>query len=277
MSGDSIKISVVVISFNGKRFIEDCLSSTIASFTTQNHEIIIIDNGSIDGSPDIIKSKFPELTLIENNQNLGFAPAVNQGLNAANGEYILILNQDTKIQDKAIEKLAERMKNDKLIGSIGPKFIGFDGQLQKCARAFPRYRDLLWQYAGLSGLFPQSKIFSNWKMGWFDHLSEREVDQPMGAALMITRKTVERVGYFDESFGIFFNDVDYCRRIREAGLKNLYYPSAVVAHYVGGSTEKMRPQMIRESHRSMYRYFKKYGRGGVAQPCLWFWGAVLYI
>jgi GT2 family glycosyltransferase len=277
MKQPDCRISVVVISYNGIEFIDDCLSSTVSSLAGEASEIIVIDNASSDGTVELIKGKYPQVTLIQNESNLGFARAVNQGFERTTAEYILILNQDTKIIADAISKLAERMELDPRIGTIGPKFVGFDGRLQKSARAFPRYRDLLFEFTGLSYLFPKSKTFNNWKMGWFDHLSEMEVDQPMGAALMVRRELLDKAGGFDESFGIFFNDVDFCRRIKEAGYVNLYYPEAVVAHFVGGSTRKKRARMIIESHRSMYRYFAKYaGKTGARLP-LYFWGAILYV
>ncbi len=277
MNTDTVFISVVIISFNGLDFIEDCVSSVIDSLKGITYEVIVIDNASSDGTVQILQSQFPGVRLIQNEINYGFARAVNQGLAIAGGEYILILNQDTRIVDQAIVKLAERMRQDDTIGTIGPKFIGFDGKLQKCGRAFPEYRDLLWEFTGLSRLFPKSRVFSRWKMGWFDHLTEMEIDQPMGAALMVSRQAVKKVGDFDEGFGMFFNDVDFCRRIMENGYRKLYYPDAVIMHYVGGSTEKMKPKMVLESHRAMYRYFKKYSRGIRSLPGLYFWGLMLFI
>lgn len=276
MSHESIYISVVVISFNGLEFIEDCLTTVVKSLQDVSSEIIVIDNASGDGTVDIINSRFSNIKLIQNKTNLGFARAVNQGFDHARGEYILLLNQDTKIVDDAVVRLANRMKKDGSIGTIGPKFIGFDGKLQKSGRAFPKYRDLLWEFTGLSRLFPGSKIFSNWKLGWFDHLTERAIDQPMGAALMVNRRALDKVGPFDESFGIFFNDVDYCRRMIENGYNNLYYPEAIIMHYVGGSTEKRKAKMILESHRAMFKYFKKYNRGALKLPGLYLCGMILY-
>jgi len=277
MKTETTIISVIVISFNGRDFIENCVSSVIDSLEGNPYELIIIDNASEDGTVEVIKSLFPQVNLIQNEANYGFAKAVNQGLSEARGEYVLILNQDTKIVDRAIVKLAERIKQDATIGTIGPRFVGFDGKLQRCGRAFPKYRDLLWEFTGLSRLFPESRIFSRWKMGWFDHLTEKEIDQPMGAALMVSGRALNEVGNFDETFGIFFNDVDFCRRIKENGFKNLYYPEAVIMHYVGGSTEKRKPEMILESHRAMYRYFKKYNRGIWSRPGLYFWGLILVV
>jgi GT2 family glycosyltransferase len=275
-NGDYL-ISAIIISYDGIDYIDDCISSLIESLTGTNYEIIDIDNGSQDGTVELIKSKYTEVRLIENKGNLGFARAVNQGLEIANGEYILILNQDTKIIDRAVIKLAERMKEDADIGAIGPKFIGPDGTTQKSARAFPRYRDLFYQFTGMAYIFSHSKIFSRWKMGWFDHEMEMTVDQPMGAALMIRREIINKIGFLDIDFPIFFNDVDYCRRIKEAGYINLYYPEAVIMHHVGTSTRKRKASMIMQSHKSMYKYFRKYNQNLISRPLLYFWGAALFI
>ncbi len=277
MKNSDCFISVIIISYDGIDYIDDCISSLIESLGDIDCEIIDIDNGSQDGTVESIKNRYPSVHLIENKSNLGFAEAVNQGLEIAGGEYILILNQDTKIIDDAIIKLAERMKEDANIGAIGPKFINPDGTTQKSARAFPRYRDLFYQFTGLVYIFPNSKIFSQWKMGWFDHETERAVDQPMGAALMIRREILNKIGFLDTGFPIFFNDVDYCRRIKEAGYFNRYYPEAVIMHYVGTSTRKRKASMIMQSHKAMYKYFRKYNTSLLTRPLLYFWGAALFI
>jgi len=260
MNDQNYKISVIVISFNGLAFIHDCLETVRLSLETTDAEIIVVDNGSTDGTLELIKDKFPDVNLVENKKNLGFARAANQGFDKAQGQYILLLNQDTRIRNYAIAKLAGKMQSDPKIGTIGPKFIGFDGRLQKACRSFPRYRDFLYIITGLSTLFPESKIFSHWKMGWFDHLSEREVDQPMGAALMIRRSLLEELGGFDERFRIFFNDVDFCRRAKSSGYISLYYPSAVIEHYYGGTIRTMKSKMILEWHRALSKYFIKHSR-----------------
>ncbi|MCP4703899.1 MAG: glycosyltransferase family 2 protein [candidate division Zixibacteria bacterium] len=270
-------ISVIVISFNGIEFIKDCLRTLQTSLTDIDSEILVIDNGSVDGTIDFIENEFSNIELIKNRDNLGFAKAVNQGFEKATGEYILILNQDTRIVGQAIGELANRMKRDSNIGTIGPKFIGFDGQLQKACRAFPRYRDLAYAFLGLSKLFPKSKLFSSWKMGWFDHLSEAEVDQPMGAALMVSRSVLDKVGMFDERFRIFFNDVDFCRRVKEVGYINLYYPSAVIEHYYGGTIKKIKPQMVVEWHRAISEYFSKYSSGSIGKVFALCWKMFLIL
>lgn len=274
---NQIKISVIVITYNGIEFIENCLNSISKSLLKESAEIIVIDNGSSDGTVALIEQNYQYVKLIKNTTNLGFAKAVNQGLRECKGEYVFLLNQDTRIVARAISDLATRLAQDEKIGVIGPKFVGFDGNLQKSCRAFPRYRDIFYELTGLSYLFPHSKIFSRWKMGWFDHEIEREVDQPMGAAMMFWRNLLEKVGYFDEAFPIFFNDVDFCRRVIAHGYINLYYPMATVEHFIGGTIRKIKPRMIIESHRSMYRYFRKCNRSILSLPALYFCGLVLFV
>ncbi len=218
------EISIIIVAFNGMEFIGDCLKTVTDAVKCSEAEIIVIDNGSTDGTPDFVANFYPRAILIRNQANLGFAAAANQGLRHSSGDFLLLLNQDTRIKEKAVTALAERLAADRRIGVIGPKFVGFDDKLQKSCRAFPTYLDLVFEFTGLSYLFPESKLFSHWKMGWFDHECEREVDQPMGAAMMFRRDVLESVGYLDESFGLFFNDVDFCRRTREAGCINIYYP-----------------------------------------------------
>jgi len=270
------EISVVIIAFNGIEFIDACLSTTYESLKELTSEVIVVDNGSIDGTPELISDKYPDTILIRNNTNLGFARAANQGFEQAGGEYVLLLNQDIRIKGEAIPGLLQRMKQDSRIGTIGPKFIGFDGRLQKACRAFPTYHNMFYVMIGLSRLFPGSPILAEWKMTWFDHLTEREVDQPMGAALMIRRDVLEELGGFDERFGVFFNDVDFCRRVKEAGYINLYYPEAVIEHYYGGTIRRMKAAMVLKWHRSLYRYFKKYSRTFPSKVLLLFWGPLLF-
>jgi GT2 family glycosyltransferase len=258
------------------RFLPDCLRTLSEDLAGIAHEIIAIDNGSTDGSAEYIAKEYPSITLIRNGENLGFAKAVNQGIERSTGEQILLLNQDIRVRRGGIGALLSKIESDKSLGVVGPKFVGFDGVTQHSARSFPGIRHVWYKFFLLSELFPRHKEFGSWKMGWFDHESEREVDQPMGAALMIRREVIERVGKFDEQFPIFFNDVDFCRRVSDAGYRLLYYPSAVIEHYVGGSTRRYPLKMKWESHRSMYRYLAKYSPWYL-RPALWLTGLILLL
>jgi len=274
MSDSTIRVSAIVISWNGKAFLADCLRTLSADLEGLSHEIIVVDNGSTDGSVGIINEVCPQARLILHHANLGFAKAVNAGIGAARGENLFILNQDIRVRPGCTSALLGRLESDRTIGLIGPRFVGFDGELQYSARAFPRYRHIIYHALFLDRLFPKSREFGSWKMTWFDHETEMEVEQPMGAAMLAPRPVIDRVGLFDESFPILFNDVDFCRRLHEAGYTLLYYPTAVIEHFVGGSTRRLPIRMVIESHRSLYRYLRKYARPR-EYPLLWFCGALL--
>jgi GT2 family glycosyltransferase len=147
---------------------------------------------------------------------------------------------------------------------------------QRSARALPEYRHVFYDALLLSKFFPKHREFSSWRMGWFDHETERCVEQPLGSAMLIPREVIEKIGLLDERFPIFFNDVDFCRRLKAAGYKALYCPSAVVEHHHGASTRLRPVAMLIESHRSMYRYLAKYAKW-YEYPILWLCGIVLWL
>lgn len=260
MTDHKPEISAILISYNGMKFLPECLATLIADLESLPYELIIVDNGSTDSSVEFFKSNFPDAQLIANNENLGFAKAVNQGIKAANGKYLYILNQDLRFRGGTTRALLDRLKSDKLIGLIGPKFVGFDGVTQASARSFPSYRHVFYRVMLLDRLFPRHRDLGRWRIGWFDHETEREVDQPMGAVMLIPRAVVNKIGLMDEKFWLLFNDVDYCRRIKMAGYKLLYYPRAIVEHYVGGSTSRIPYRLKIISHWSLFRYLAKYAR-----------------
>lgn len=271
-----VKLSAIVIVWNGRTFLPDMLSSLCADLSDLQHEIIVVDNGSRDESIAFIRKKFPLVTIIENRENLGFARAVNIGIAHARGEYIFILNQDLRIRPGCTQALLKRMIEDPTIGLIGPKFVDFDGSVQLSVRGFPTCRHVWYRLFALDRLFAGSREFGGWRMTWFNHDSEMFVDQPMGAAMLISRRVVQEVGELDENFPLLFNDVDYCRRLQLAGYKRLYYPKGIIEHYVGGSTKQLPYRLILISHRSLFRYLRKHSslRG---LPIVWLTGFVLYL
>ena len=255
-----LRISAVVISYHGIEFIAGCLKSLKADLDGFEHEIIIVDNNSTDGTLEYIEKCHEDVTLIKNETNRGFARAVNQGIDASRYEMIWILNQDIRIRRGCLEALLDCAEGLENPGMIGPRLVGFDGELQRFCRRFPRYHHLLFELTGLSRLFSRSAFFNGWKMGDFDHLASGPIEQPMGAAMLVPRKAVDTVGRLDESFGIFFNDVDFCRRLHEAGLVNYYCFEAIIEHYGGGSVSKQKPKMVWLSHLAMFKYFRKWER-----------------
>jgi GT2 family glycosyltransferase len=155
---------------------------------------------------------------------------------------------------KALLKCYDKLERP---GVIGPRMMGYDGQLQRFCRRFPLYRYLIFELTGLAYLFPRSGLLNGWKMGDFDHTYSRSVEQPMGAAMLVAQKTIQSIGPLDESFGIFFNDVDFCCRLYRAGHTNYYCAEAVIEHYGGGSVSRRKPKMVWLSHYSMYQYYLK--------------------
>ena len=253
-------LSVVIPVYNGEQFIGDCLESLRVACDGLVYEVICVDDCSSDKSYDILKAQ-PGVTVIRHEQNSGFARACNAGMEVATGAYLLLLNQDTRIHPDAVRKLLEKLKTDKKIAFIGPKFVGFDGRLQKMCSGFPTPHNVLFRLIGLAKLFPASQKMNAWSMTWFSHEEEMFVDQPMGAALLFRRELIDEIGLLDESFPIYLNDVDWARRAVEAGYRNLYYPQAIVEHYVGSATRPQKPRMIHESHRALRRYLRKWFPG----------------
>ncbi len=259
-----IALSIVIPVYNGELFISDCLESAqvacqkFTAATGGATEIICIDDGSKDNSIEVIESQFKDITLLRNETNLGFAPTCNRGLAVASGEYLYLLNQDTRSRPESLVTLYNKLCSDPRLGIVGPKFVGFDGHLQSECRSLPTYSNVFYEFTGLARLFANSQKIASWRLRWFDHLSEMFVEQPMGAAMLFRRSLLEEIGALDESFPIFFNDVDWSRRILAAGYVNLYCPTAVVEHFIGSATKPQKPKMVLESHRALYRYFKKW-------------------
>ncbi len=270
------EISAIVIIYNGREFLSDCLRTLAENLRFTSHELILVDNGSVDGSVEFIKEHYPHATLVENGANLGFARAVNIGLETACGDYLYVLNQDLRFRPEATARLLERLKREPEIGMIGPGYVYFDGRPHSSVRALPTYRHVFYRALLLDRLFPHNREFSHWRMGWFDHREERYVDQPMGAVMLLPREVYEKVGPMDESFPILFNDVDWCHRFKLAGYRLLYYPHATVEHHVGASTSKRPYRMKVISHFAMYRYLRKYARW-YEWPVLWACGVLLVV
>jgi GT2 family glycosyltransferase len=162
------------------------------------------------------------------------------------------------------------------IDGLGPQLLNPDGTIQPSCREFPDFSILLWEIFGLSYLFPESRIFGRWRMGYFGFQSPREVDQPMGSCLLLRKKILEKIGVLDERFPIFFNDVDLCYRIKKNGGRLYFYPEAKAFHYKGGSTEKVKPKMILSAHLSFFKFLFKYKKG-ILNKILVYFSGVLFL
>jgi hypothetical protein len=238
---------------------------------------MVIDNASQDGTIKIINEFKSEVKLICNQKNLGYAKGNNQGIEITSGEYILLLNPDVELKEKCLQLMLDFMEKHTDIDGLGPQLLNLNGTIQPSCREFPDFSILLWEISGLSFLFPKSKIFGRWRMGYFDFQSSREVDQPMGSCLLLRRKTLENAGVLDENFPIFFNDVDLCYRIKKDGGKLYFFPEAKAFHCKGGSTQKVKPEMIASAHLSFFKFLFKYKKGVLNKILVYFSGAVLLL
>jgi len=251
------KLSVIIVTWNSQSYIRPCLDSMFSQ--AQDLEIIVIDNDSRDSTLNTLREYGTRIKVIENHNNLGFARAVNQGLKLVSGDFIILLNPDTVLTPGALGSMSGFLAEHPDIWALGPQLLNMDGSVQHSCRQFPDGWIILYEFSGLSRLFPKSRIFGRWRMGYFDHLTPTEVDQPMGACLMIRKKVLDKVGLLDEdNFPMFFNEVDWCRRINQAGGRLYFLPQAKVFHHHGVSTRRIKKAMIISSHQSLARYFSKH-------------------
>jgi len=253
-------LSVIIVTWNSQDYIRPCLDSLFSQ--GQDLEIITVDNGSPDSTLKILRDYETGIKIIENQSNLGFARAVNQGLKLASGDFILLLNPDTVLTPGALSTMTGFLTENPHIWALGPQLLNLDGSVQPSCRQFPDRLIMLYEFTGLSRLFPKNRTFGRWHMGYFDHLTPALVDQPMGACLMIRKDVLEKVGLLDEeNFPMFFNEVDWCLRISRAGGQLYFLPQAKVYHHHGVSTRRVKKAMIISSHQSMIRYFAKHYPG----------------
>lgn len=261
-----MKISIVIVNWNTKDFLRQCLKSVHNNFYNKPYEIIVVDNNSKDGSPEMVKFLFPEIRLIQNKNNLGFAKANNQAIRIAKGEYVLLLNSDIEILENAIEILISSMDNDQKIGAMGGMQLSPEKVIQTvAARNFPTILTEFFVQTNLANWFPKNKLFAK---GWganFDHRVFQEVDTLSGAFMILRNKTINEIGAFDENIFMYSEDIELCYRIKKAGWKIVYNPNAKAIHYFNQSAKKFKEftkgNINIKALQSKYYFFKKhYGK-----------------
>ncbi|WP_422658500.1 glycosyltransferase family 2 protein [Paenibacillus sp. EC2-1] len=254
-------LSILIVNYNTCQLTVDCLYSVMASKTEYDYEVIVIDNNSKDESVETIRSLFPQVTLITSSDNVGFAKANNQGMNIAQGRYILLLNSDTIVLEDTLQMMLDFMDLNPMTGASGCKVILPDGSLDKaCKRGFPTPSASFYYAFGLSKLFPNKPKFNQYQLGYLDPDQEYPVDCLVGAFMMVRRETIEQVGGLDEEFFMYGEDIDWCYRIKEAGWGIHYYPLTHIIHFKGGSARRRPIKIIYEFHRAMILFHRKHYR-----------------
>jgi N-acetylglucosaminyl-diphospho-decaprenol L-rhamnosyltransferase len=254
-------LAVVVVNHNAGPFLARCMESIRSGVGDVRAEIVVVDNASTDGSADHVAAEHPEVRLIRNGGNRGFARAANQGLAATAGPFVLLLNPDAEIVGGTLAALVKVARDRPRAGAVGALVRNPDGSIQPSARRVPRLGEAL-GHAFLGTVWPDNRWTRSYTMAGWDRSSEREVEWVSGSAMLLRREAVDEVGRFDEGYFMYVEDVDLCTRLRRAGWKVLFSPELEVVHQIGVSTKGQRGRMAFAHSDSIYRYFSKFRAQG---------------
>jgi hypothetical protein len=256
---ERLDVSVVIVNWNTCALLRDCLASIYRESESLTFEIIVVDNASADGSREMIQQEYPSAILVENKENRGFAAANNQGIRLAIGRYLLLLNPDTLILDRAIEKVVEFAESRPDCGVIGCQVWENEDIIQHTCFAFPSFSNALLSTMGLAALFPQSRVFGKETLGSWDRTSEREVDVVSGMFMLCRREAVEEVGLMDEDYFIYAEEADWCFRFWKCGWRRVFTPCARILHVDGGgkSTSQLSVPMYVQLQKSLLLFHQK--------------------
>lgn len=253
-----MKLSIIIVSWNVQEDLLTCLRSILENKPSCTFEVIVIDNASTDSTVDMIQKHFSEISLIINNDNRGFAAANNQALKKSQSKYILFLGPDTIIHPKSLDILVEFMDSNEDAGACGPKLLNADGSIQDSVRRFPSFRGALHRHTAFKfvGIFKGQ--YRKWLMYDFNNDKQQDVDQVMGAALMVRRSVTEQVGVMDERFFIYYEEVDLCYRIKQGSWRIVHIPEAVITHLGGSSSDQVPVSKRIMAMTSLLKFFRKH-------------------
>lgn len=277
-------LSIIIVNYNAKKFLYQCLKSIENADKPDFYEIIIVDNDSRDGSNAMIKQDFPYIRLIENSENIGFSKACNQGIRIAKGEFILLLNPDTLIYKESLIRPLEfmRLRND--VGVVSC-FVELPNHTidPACHRGFPTPWVSFCYFIGLEKLFPKSRTFGGYHLGWLPLNTIHEIDTPSGCFYLVRREVIEQVGLLDESYFLFYEEVDWSYRIKQAGWKIYYFPEVKITHYKGissgikkntsklsSATKEMKRKAINSFCDSIKIFYDKHYKNKYSLIITWF-------
>ena len=261
-----MKLSVVIVNYNVKHFLEQCLYAALKASENIETEIFVVDNNSVDGSCAMLREKFPQVILIENQQNLGFSKANNQAIRRSKGEYVLLLNPDTVVEENSFEKICAFMDAHPEAGGLGVKMIDGKGHfLPESKRGLPTPKVAFYKIFGLSALFPKSKEFSRYHLGHLDENQTHEVEILAGAFMLMRKKALNEVGLLDEDYFMYGEDIDLSYRLVLGGYKNYYFAGTTIIHYKGESTKKGSVNYVKMFYNAMIIFAHKHFTKGNAK------------
>jgi len=250
----------VIVSYDSLDYLRDCLASLPAGVGRLSREVIVIDNASGDPTVEWLARSVPSVRCLPNRRNLGFARACNQGLRAAHGRFLLLLNPDTVVGNRAIESTVAYLERRQRVAAASCKVVRPDGRLDlSCKREFPSVWDAFARFVGLSRLFPRSRIFARYDARYLDEDAAQEVPLIDGCFMLIRREALEEIGLLDDRFFMYAEEMDWCRRARSHGWRIGYEPAGTTLHIKGASTRQHTFRMLYHFHRSMLLYYWKHG------------------
>lgn len=257
-----VDLSIIIVNWNTRDLLSRCLNAIYSNLDEVVAEVLVVDNASTDGSQAFLRLEYPQVRLIQNDANVGFAAANNAGMQEAKGRYYLLLNTDTFVHPGAVESLVRFMDEHQDAGAGGCRLYYADGSLQRSCTAFPTISTELWQALWLDRVFPKSTVFGKYWMSYWDYNDAREVDSVIGACLILRREAINEVGPFDESYFMYSEEVDLCYRLKQAGWKVRYTPKATATHIWGGTSKRIQEEttFLRLYKSRMIFFRKHYGR-----------------
>jgi GT2 family glycosyltransferase len=265
-----MRLSILIVNWNTSNLLRACLESIGRFAPAFDFEAVVVDNASADFDEPAFAAQFPNARFIVNKTNVGYAEGNNQAIAEATGEFVLLLNPDTELKDNSLSKLVSFMESHPEAAAAGCRLVHPDGTIDRSCRGFPEPWPVAAEFLGLSRFFPRSHLFGGYRMTWFTYDKETEVDQPMGSCIILSRRALADVGTLDQDFPIFFNEVDWCYRAKQAGWKIYFTPEAEVIHHGAAGTKQVRRAMRSESRRSLERFYRKHYRGRLFGPVYWF-------
>ncbi len=249
-----MSLSIIVVNYNTRRLLATCLES-LAAHVRVEHEVIVIDNASADGSADMVRAQFPDVRLLAMETNLGFAAAVNAGISATTGQYVCWLNPDARVLNEGMAEVLAYLEEHAEVGIVGPQVVNPDGSMQHSSRMFPTVRAVFFNRNSLMTRFFPENRFSRRYLGMDrDRETIHQTDWVSGACLIHRRD----VGLLDERFFLYMEDIDFCLRATRAGWKVMYHPALRVMHQIGASSRHFPVRRVIAMHRSIWRYYAKH-------------------
>lgn len=252
-------LTVIIVNYNVKYFLEQCLHAVYKSGNNLDMEVFVVDNNSVDGSVEMLREKFPEVRLMANRENLGFSKANNMAIHKAAGKFILLLNPDTVVEDDTLPLVVDFMEKHEDAGGLGVKMLDGKGRfLPESKRGLPSPGVAFSKIFGLSALFPKSRIFGKYHLGYLDNDKIHQVDVLSGAFMLLRKAALDKAGILDEDFFMYGEDIDLSHRLVKAGYKNYYYPGTRIIHYKGESTKKSSVNYVVVFYQAMIIFARKH-------------------